>query len=294
MVQTDHRRTGGDRVTDQTPTAYKLQLGATLERLRISVGKDREDAAEVLQCSPSKIGRIERGDVGVRPLELRALLDFYGVKEEDRADIEELGRAAQRRRARTPYGSVIPDKFRRFFHLEETAVELQSYDPELVHGLAQTEAYARAVTVANPLHRPQDIDRLIQARLARQARLTAPNPPRLWLVLSEGAIRREVGGADVMREQLKHLVKLGKRPNITIQVVPFSAGAHAATGFPFTVLVRGAAGPSIVYLENVTDASFVDDPDRVANYELVFRQTLTSALTSSASADLLATLAKEL
>jgi hypothetical protein len=168
----------------------------------------------------------------VRPLELRALLDFYGVKKEDRADIEELGRAAQLRRARTPYGSVIPHKFRRLFHLKETAVELQSYDPELVHGFAQTEAYARAVTVANPLHRPQDIDRLIQARLARQARLMVPAPPRLWLMLSEGAVRREVGGADVMRDQLKHLVKLGRRPNVTIQVVPFSAGAPRRDRLP--------------------------------------------------------------
>lgn len=181
-----------------SPTAYKLQLGATLERLRVAAGQEQQDAATHLGCSISKIGKIERGDVGVRPAELRDLLDLYGViDQEERAEIEALGRAAQKRRPRTPYGSVIPDRFRKFFHLEETAVELQSYDPELVHGLAQTEDYARAVTVANPLHRPGDIERLIQARLARQERLTTPNAPRLWLVLSEGAIRREVGGAKV-------------------------------------------------------------------------------------------------
>lgn len=277
-----------------TPTAYKLQLGATLEALRVAAGLEQKDAAARLECSLSKIVKIEHGDVGVRPAELRDLLNLYRVAAEDRPDIEELGRAAQKRRPRTPYGSVIPDRFRKFFHLEETAVELQTYDAELVHGLAQTEAYARAVTAANPLHRPGDVDRLVQARIARQQRLTSPDAPRLWLVLNEGALRRVVGGREVMRAQLKHLVALSKRRNVTIQVVPFSAGAHAATGFPFTVLVRGAAGPSIVYLENVTDASFVDDPGRVADYELVFRQTLTSAMTSEASADMLATLATEL
>jgi transcriptional regulator with XRE-family HTH domain len=280
-------------VTD-TPTAYKLQLGATLETLRTAAGLEKEDAATRLECSISKIVKIEHGDVGVRPAELRDLLDLYRVKAEDRSEIEELGRAAKKRRPRTPYGSVIPDRFRKFFHLEETATEIQTYDPELVHGLAQTEAYARAVTVANPLHRPGDVERLIQARMARQKRLVAPDAPRLWLVLNEGAIRRVVGGRAVMRDQLQHLIALSKRRNITIQVVPYEAGAHAATGFSFIVLVRGSAGPSIVYLENVTDASFVDDPARVANYELVFRQLLTSALSPSSTVKLLDTVASEL
>lgn len=277
-----------------SPTAYKLQLGAILESLREAAGLEREAAKERLGCSLSKIVKIENGDVGVRPSELRDLLDLYGVKAEDREEIEALGRAAQKRRPRTPYGSVIPDRFRKFFHLEETAVEIQSYDSELVHGLAQTEDYARAVTAASPLHRPGDIERLIQARLARQQRLTSADPPRLWLVLTEGVIRQEIGGPRVMAAQLRHLIWLAKHRNITVQIVPFTAGAHASTGFHFTVLNRGSSGPSIVYLENLVDAQFVDDPGRVASYELVFRTVLTSALTPTASTKLLGTVASEL
>lgn len=277
-----------------SPTAYKLQLGATLEALRIAAGLDREAAEKCLNCSPSKIVKIERGDVGVRQAELALLLDLYGVKAQERAEIEELGRAAQKRRPRTPYGSVIPDRFRKFFHLEETAVEIQSYDAELVDGLTQTEAYARAITEANPLHRPGDINRLIQARLVRQERFLKSDGPRLSVVMSEGAVRRVVGGPAVMREQLRHLVSLSKRRNITIQVIPNSAGAHAATGFPFRILNRGSAGPSIVYLENLTDATFVDDPARVESYEFVFRQLLASALNPSESVKLLGTVASQL
>lgn len=277
-----------------TPTAYKIQLGRTLETLRVAAGLDREDARVHLECSLSKIVKIERGDVSVKPFELRALLDLYRTRPEDRAEIEELGRAAQQRRPRTPYGSVIPDRFRKFFHLEETAVEIQSYDPELVHGLAQIEDYARAVILANPLHRPGDVDRLIQARLVRQRRLSQPNPPRLWLVMPEGAIRREIGGPKVMAAQLRHLIALSKKQNVTIQILPDSAGAHAATGFPFTILVRGSAGPSIAYLENLNDATVVDDAARVANYELVFRQLLTSALSPAATVKRLAKVASEL
>jgi transcriptional regulator with XRE-family HTH domain len=275
------------------PTVYKLQLGATLEAIRLRAVVERDDVAKVIGCSVSKIGRIERGDVSVSPQDLRALLDHFEVPSDERAEIEQLSREARKRRPRTPYGSVIPDKFRKFFHLEETASEIQSYDGELVHGLAQTEAYARAVTVATPLHRPMDVDRLIQARMARQQRLTSAEPPRLWLVLSEGAIRRVVGGPEVMREQLGKLVELSQLAHVTIQVVPFDRGAHAATGLPFIILTRPMA-QRLVYLENVTDAQFVDDPDRVAAYELVFRHVLTSALSPAESVTMIDSVAEEL
>src|SRR5437764_9741737 len=100
-----------------TPTAYKLQLGATLQRLRQNAGLEREDVAAELDCTVSKVGRIERGESGVSSPELRILLDFFKVSGDERAEIEELGREARKRRTRTPYGSVIPDRFRRFFHL---------------------------------------------------------------------------------------------------------------------------------------------------------------------------------
>ncbi|GDY33229.1 helix-turn-helix domain-containing protein [Gandjariella thermophila] len=121
-------------MAEPSPTPYKRQLGMALERLRTAAGKSPEDAAELLECSVSKVYRIERGHVSVRPAELRDLLDFYGAPQQERDEIEQLGREARRRRPRTPYGSVIPDWFRQFVHLEEAASEILVYECELIPG----------------------------------------------------------------------------------------------------------------------------------------------------------------
>ncbi|RKT54072.1 helix-turn-helix domain-containing protein [Saccharothrix australiensis] len=276
-----------------SPTVYKRQLGMALTSLRESTGRTQDHAAEVLECSPAKIRRIEVGDVAIRAAELRVLLDFYGASKQTRKPIEELAREARKRRPRTPYGTVLPDFFRRFFNLEQIATEVLRYHAELVPGQLQTKEYARALIEANPLHQPDQVERLIEARQARQARLV-DGSQRLHLVLHEAAIRTVVGGPEVMREQLQHLRKLGGLPNVTLQVVPFSAGAHAATGLPFVLLRFADNQRPIVYLEDLTTAGSVDDPAHVAQYELVFRHSLTAALTPAKTSSLFATVASEL
>lgn len=218
------------------PSVSKRQLGRALMSLREAAGKTREQVSAVIECSESKIGRIERGHVGVRAAELRDFLTLYGVADDQRRELEALARETRKRRPRTTFGKAIPEWFRRYVDLEETAAEIRTYDGELVTGLLQTEDYARAITEASPLHIPTEIGRIVQARAARQDRLTDDDAPRVWAIMSEGVLRLQVGGRDTMRQQLKHILDLAALPNLTVQVTPFSSGAHAATGFGFTLL----------------------------------------------------------
>lgn len=282
-------------VTQQgaSTTDYKAKLGDVLTDLRKRAGKERAESASALGCSEAKIGTIERGRSAVAPLELAALLDLYQVRGDERADVVHLADEARRRRPRTPWGSVIPERLRRFFRLEETATLIQYYHPELIHGLVQTEDYAHALISAHPEHRPSDIPRLVQARMARQSRLTGSSPPDLHLVLSEAAFRQLIGGPEVMRDQLRHLCDMATRPNVHVGVIPFAAGAHSSKGSPFTILTA-TPRKTVVYLENLTDGIIVDEPHRVARYESAFEQLSCLALPSDETIALLDRLAAEL
>ncbi|MEU5693788.1 helix-turn-helix transcriptional regulator [Actinosynnema sp. NPDC020468] len=281
-------------VREQNPTSYKLQLGAALERFRLRAGLPRKAAADELGCSEGKIGTIERGDVAIRAAELKVVLDLYGVTGDERADVEHLASEAKRRRPRTPWGSVIPDRLKKFFTTEETAVAIDAYLPELLHGLVQTENYARAVLSTNSAFRPEEVERLVYARMARQALLETSDAPALTLVVPESVIRAQVGGPAVMVEQLAHLRRLARRSEITIRVIPTALGAHAGSGLPFTILTPPQGRRRMVYVETLTDGLFVDEPLRVAKYEVAFREMLGQALSPTASTALIASVAGQL
>lgn len=275
----------------------KRQLGRALQALREAAGKTREQAAEVLECSPSKISRIENGRVGVRASELRDFLDLYAVPSEQRTDWEALARETRHRRPRTTYRKAAPVWFRRYLDLEETAYEIRKYDVELITGLLQTEAYTRAVTAASPLHVASDVDRLVKVRAARQGRLASDDPPLLWTIMSEAALRLQVGGPAVMREQLGHILDLAKLPHVTVQVTPFVNGAHAATGFSFTLLrFADDVGVDVVYLEDLTSASYLDKAEDAQRqqYALVWQHLSAGALSPAESSKLVDTVRREL
>jgi hypothetical protein len=290
MRRSDHVASG------VSSTVPKRQLGMALRKRREKLGMERDVPAGVLDCSSSKIGRIEAGDVGVRASELRDLLNLYEVAGQERKDLETLGKQTRQRRKRTSYGTAIPDWFRKYVNLEEGATEIKSYDTELVPGLLQTEEYARALTLASPLPPPDDVDRLVQARMARQERITGDDPADMWVVLSEGALRRQIGGPDVLRRQLEHLRALAKKPNITIQISPFTEGAHAATGFSFALLqLPNSDGLDVVYLEDLTSAHYIDnDPAEQQRYAVIWSYLTRSVLPPKESARLLVTLMGEL
>jgi transcriptional regulator with XRE-family HTH domain len=280
------------------PTVPKRQLGSALGQLREAAGKNRDDAAEAIDCSPSKISRIEHGHVGIRAAELSLLLTLYGVTGQERADLEALGKGTRQRRPRTTYGKAVPEWFRRYISLEEAAAFIRTYDGELVTGLLQTEKYARTLIEASPLHAPGDVDRLVEARAARQkATFERAEPAQLWAVMAEGVLRNLVGGRDVMRGQLGHILEIGKLPNITIQVAPFANGTHAATGFPFSLLqFRDDVGIDVVYLEDLTSASYLDRPDdpQRQQYVTVWNHLTAAALSPVDSLRLVDTVRREL
>lgn len=280
-----------------SPIVHKRQLGMALQSLREAAKLDPKDAATKLECSDAKISRIERGHVSVRPAELRDLLALYKAGATVRRSLEQLGREARKRRPRTSYGTAIPQWFRDYVRLEEGASEIRSYDEGLVTGLLQTPDYTRTLILANPSHDPKEVDRLVEARIARQARLDGEHPPRIWAVGSEQVIRRTIGDRNVMRDQLKHLRALATRPNITFQVIPFNAGAHAASGFNFTLLrFPDSDGLDVAYLEDLTGASIVDrdKPDDLAKYAVAFDHLLACALPPAQTLHLLDTVRQEL
>ncbi|GAA3883762.1 helix-turn-helix transcriptional regulator [Saccharothrix violaceirubra] len=277
------------------PTVHKRQLGMALTALREKAGKSVDDVAALLECSSAKIRRVECGDVAVRASELKDVLDFFSATKTERRELEDLGREARKRAPHTPYGAVLPDFFRKFFSLEQIAAEILLYHAEIIPGQFQTPEYARALIEANPTHEPEEIDRLIQARQTRLSRITRDeDPQRQHVVLHEAAIRTMVGGPVVMKDQLLYLRKLASMSNVTIQVIPFSAGAHAATGLPFILLRFPDNVRNAVYLESLTSANSLDDPAHVAQYEMTFRHVVGAAFSPTKTSALLATVAGEL
>lgn len=263
----------------QSPTDYRARLAERLKELMGRSGKERADIMRTLGCSVSKVGTILRGDTSVPPLELVALLDLFGVEGEERADLLHLGEEARRRRPKTPWGSAVPDRLRKFFNTEETARRIELYRPDLLHGLVQTEAYARAVIETNSALRPHDVERLVQARMARQARLTGPNPPDYTLVIRQSVLRAPVGSEDTRAEQVAHLKRLAGLPHVTIRIIPDSVGLTSALYFPFMILTPPEDRAKTVYVETLTDGLLVDEESRISHYEAVFRELLAVSRT---------------
>jgi transcriptional regulator with XRE-family HTH domain len=278
------------------PTVLRIALGAQLRRLREASGLSPAQAAEAIRATPSKISRLERGRSGPRQRDVADLLSLYGVTDE--AEREKM--LALTRQASTPgwwqqYSDVMPRWFELYVGLEKAASVIRSYEMQFVHGLMQTEEYARAVVlICNAQASAEEIDRRVSLRIQRQELLTQPDAPELWSVLDEAVLRRSPDGPAVMRAQLEHLLELTDLPNVTLQIVPFDAGPHAAAGGPFTILRFPEPDlPDVVYLEQLNSALYLDQSDDVSDYQTAMDQLCVQAATGSASRDILRTLLKE-
>lgn len=276
------------------PTVLRILLGAQLRRLREAKRISLEEAGNVIRASHSKISRLETGRVGFKDRDVADLLTLYGV-------VDEKEREAMRTlasRANSPgwwhdYSDVLPNWFEAYIGLEEAASQIRAYEVQFVPGLLQTEDYARAVTML-AYSNPREINRRVNLRLARQAVLTRDNPPSLWAVLDEAVLRRPIGGANAMRTQLKHLIEMSQRPNVTIQIVPFKAGGHAAAGGPFSVLRFAEYDlPDIVYLEQLSSALYLDKQDVVDSYLAVMERLCIEAATPASSVKTLRAMLRE-
>ena len=251
------------------PTVRRILVGAQLRRLRESRNITREAAGYRIRAHESKISRLELGRVGFKDRDIADLLEFYGV--EDAAQRDAL--VALAREANAPgwwhsYDDVLPNWFETFVGLEEAASLIRSYEIQLLPGLLQTEAYARAVVGAGaPNATLAEVERRVHFRIKRQAILHRENPPHFWAVIDEAALHRPIGGAKVMREQVEHLLELMTLPNVTLQVMPFRFGGHVGEGGAFTILRFPEPDlPDTVYVEHLTSAHYLDKPDHVERY----------------------------
>jgi transcriptional regulator with XRE-family HTH domain len=252
-------------------------LGTELLRLREAAGLLQQDAAKQIGKAPNKISRSEKGQVGVDKDDLEALLDLYEAPEKDRVWCRHLADGSRVRRGR-PSGETTlylgPKWFRAFRDLESGATEIMEVRSEIITGILQTEAYTRAMFVAQGVH-PEDqiIEETILIRSERKKILTGEDPPQYRFVLSESALRRRIGGPDVMADQLRHLADLALLPSVTVQVVPFDAPSYQHLGTDFTVFRFGRdMGNDIVYIELFSDAAYLDKPETVRQYPDLFER----------------------
>jgi transcriptional regulator with XRE-family HTH domain len=288
---------GGEPPADTPgPTVLRMILGNQLHRLREAAGVTPEAAGYEIRASRSKISRLENGRVGFKERDVADLLTLYGITDEQmRAGVMSLVRQANAPGWWSKYGDVLADWFEAYLGLEMAASVIRTFELQFVHGLFQTEAYARAVTRLGYQAAPEEeIDRRVRLRLKRQDLLTRPEPPQVWSVIDEGALRRPVGGRAVMRAQLSHLIEVAELRHVTVQVVPFGSGGHAAAGGSFTVLrFAEPEVPDVVYIEQLTSALYLDKREDVDHYLEVVNDLSAQALTPARTARLLAKITRE-
>jgi hypothetical protein len=251
------------------PTVRRMMVGSHLRRLRNHKGISREQAGEAIRASEWKIHRLENGQVGFKERDVVDLLALYGVT--DPHEIAALVAVARESNAPSwwlQYSDVLPQWFRTYLDLESAAALIRTYEGQFVPGLLQTEAYIRAVVRGAHLDdSPEELDQRVTLRTTRQTVLTRADPPRLWAVVDEAALRRPVGGRKVARAQLKHLIEAAELSNVILQVLPLAAGAHPAMVGAFSILrFPGQDLPDLVYLEHLTSAQYLSKRDDVDQY----------------------------
>lgn len=284
-----------------SPTVRRRRLAAEMRRLRTERQATLDEVARGSDVKRTTVYRIEQASHAPKVTDVRALCRYYGLSEEDTEALVTLARESGRRgwwqQRSGPFAS-IPVWFETYIGLEEEASELLIYEPELVSGLLQTESYFRALLRVDPTLPEEDgeeKDRRVEVRLKRQERLAGPDAPKLWVILNEACIRRSVGGGSVMKEQLAQLVELSRPRRITLQVLPFSAGAHAAVDGAFHILhFPRQAHPSVVYLQFRRGGLYMEEPADLAEYTEIYEHLRAAALSPELSVELIERIAEEL
>ena len=267
-------------------------VGGALRRYRENVGYSLEDAARILECDRSKISRIETGQRGIRPKELRELMAEYGVPASEQLALVAIASRGGQHSWWHPYAGVWSDAYLDYVIMESAASEIMAYEAQLIPDLLQTDDYARAIAAAEPGYQTdqQREDAVAAKAVRRQVVLDGRAPARLGVILGEGALHQAVGGPDVLAGQITHLVKLAADyPAVTIQVLPFSAGAHAAAGSGSLAILRFPDAPSlgVVYLEALSGGVYLEDQADVARYVRAFALLRAAALSPADSVHLL-------
>ncbi|MFK3984710.1 helix-turn-helix domain-containing protein [Micromonospora sp. NPDC050397] len=274
-----------------------MLLGAQLRRLREANGVTRETAGWEIRASESKISRMELGRVGFKERDVADLLTLYGVHDDDERKVL-LGLA---REANEPgwwhrYGDVLPQWFQSYLGLEAASSLIRTYEVQFVPGLLQSRDYARAVVLLG--HRTasgDEVERRVNLRMARQQLLTRTDPPQIWAVVDEAALRRPIGGPEVMHGQISALIEATKLPNVRLQVMPFATGGHAAAGGAFSILrFPDRDLPDVVYIEQLTSALYLDKRDDVDHYAAAMERVCVEAEPPAQTPEILARILADL
>ncbi len=260
-----------------SPTVRRRRLAAELKRLRETAGMTLEDAATATEVSRSTLSRIENAQVGPRVPIVRALLATYGVDGSQVDDLLQLSREANQRSWWQPsYASVVQSNLGSFLDLEQEAVQIRDFSTVLIPGLLQTEAYARDVLTAFYFGESREsVETRLRLRMSRQSLLDGDSP-RAWFILDEAALHRRVGGPEVMRNQLEHLIEASAKSNVTVQVLPYGAGAYPAMGMPFVVF-DFRTDPSVVFLENATSGLYLEETEDARHFQAIYDHLRASA-----------------
>ncbi|MFD5139531.1 helix-turn-helix domain-containing protein [Streptomyces sp. NPDC058378] len=265
--------------TNVNPTVRRRRLGQELRRLREIKGMTAEEVAERLLVSQSKISRLENGRRSISQRDVRDLCGVYEV--EDHRVVDSLMQMAKDSRQQGWWHAFGDIPYSVYIGLETDAESLRVYEPQVVPGLLQTRGYAEAlINGALPETPPSDIEKRVNVRARRQDRVNAPEHPlRLWAVIDESALRRLVGGKQVMIEQLEHLIEQSQLPHVTVQVLPFDMGAHPGINGQYAILeFPDAADSSVVYIEGVTSDLYLEKANDVQRYSVMYEHLRAQAL----------------
>ncbi|MEV0696549.1 helix-turn-helix transcriptional regulator [Saccharopolyspora sp. NPDC050389] len=267
----------------------RRRLAQDLRGLRSAAGLTTQQVADFVGRAQSLVSRWEAGKRTPAHGDVIALAELYDISRSERDRLASLARAARRKGWWETYVDVLPEWHERYLGLEAEASEVNTYEPDVIPGLLQTQAYARALTKATLLRSsPEEIERRVELRLQRQQRLVDQEPLKLWAIAGEVALHKKVGGPDVLREQLEHLVKIAESPNITFQVMPLEAGAQPATGGQVTILRYVDTGDAdVVYLESQHGGVYVEDLAAVSDYALMMDHLRAHAADPAASLELI-------
>ncbi|EGE44286.1 helix-turn-helix domain-containing protein [Streptomyces sp. SID4928] len=279
----------------RTTTTRRRQLGAMMRKLRASKGMTLEEAGRLVGVSKATISRYETQEGPVKWPIVDALCRQYEATEAERCAVVGLAKDAKRQGWWGPFSDAIPADMSLLLTLEDEAVREDHFSCMYVPGLLQTRGYSTAIQQANEMRlTPQEIDRLVDIRMKRQEILTRERPPHLWAILDESVIRRVVGSSAIMREQLDHLLRANESPDVTLQVLPFSKGAHAAALGSFVIL--GGAEPSldVVYVDLHVGSVFMEKDRELDRYRLAFDYLRAQALDMDASSAVIERVGKEI
>jgi transcriptional regulator with XRE-family HTH domain len=279
------------------PTVRRRRLGAELRNLRDKSGYKLEEVATELGVAPSTLSRIETGKAPTKSAYLNQMLEVYGVTDpEQRRVLVDMAREGHRKGWWAAYDDVLPSGFDIYVGLEAETTGIRSYEISAVPGLLQTADYARAILREMfPKHTADQVDRLVDLRMARQRRLAEDPPLELWAILDEAAVQRTVGGTAVMRRQLNRLLAEAARPGVTLQVLSFSSGAHAGHGGPFSILeFPERSDTEVAYVESVAGFTYLEREKEVRVRIEAFDRLRAAALSPAASAGLITRVARGL